>query len=978
MVPDGDARRRALAAALARATDGEVRFGAGDRALYATDASNYRQVPLGVVLPREPAELPDILAACREHEAPVTHRAGGTSLAGQSCNEAVIIDLSKYCNRILALDPDTRRARVQPGVVLDQLRAAAEVHHLTFGPDPATHSHNGLGGMIGNNSCGIHSVMAGRTADNVHRLEVVTYDGTQLSAGPTPPAALAREVEQGGRRGRIYADLARLSARHAALIRERYPHIPRRVSGYNLDELLPERGCHLGRALVGSEGTCVSVLEAELALVHSPPARCLLVLGYPDVFAAGDHVPEVLAAGPIGLEGIDARLVDYMRRKSLHPEDLHLLPEGGGWLLVEFGGESAAEAQDRARGLMHRLRGQRGAPRMKLYRDPAEAARVWEIRESGLGATARVPGMADTWPGWEDAAVPPAAVGDYLREFRSLLTRFDYDCSLYGHFGDGCIHVRIDFDLASAKGIARYRDFTAAAADLVVRHGGSLSGEHGDGQARADLLETMFGPELVGLFREFKRIWDPDNRMNPGKIVDPYPRDANLRLGPDYRPPLLATRFAFRDDGGDFARAATRCVGVGKCRRPTGGVMCPSYRVTREEQHSTRGRARLLFEMVNGPHKGGPLQDGWRDQAVREALDLCLACKGCKRDCPVDVDMASYKAEFMSHYYEGRLRPPAAYAMGQINRWSRLASLLPRTTNAALHAPGLAALLKRVGGIHPQRDLPRYARHTFRRWFNSRAAPPTDGPEVMLWPDTFHNYFDVEVAQAAVRVLEAAGYRVLIPDRLLCCGRPLYDWGWLDAARGLLEQTLASLAPTLRRGVPVIGLEPACLSTFKDELPNLLPDDARAQALAAQSQLLDTFLAGSGWRPPQLARQALVHHHCHHHALLDPGAEQHLLRAAGLSLDVLDAGCCGMAGSFGFEREHYAVAQACGEQVLLPAVREAAEDTLIVTDGFSCREQIRQGTGRRAQHVAQVLDLALAADQAAGEGSAADRDGRQR
>ncbi|MFP5304599.1 MAG: FAD-binding and (Fe-S)-binding domain-containing protein, partial [Gammaproteobacteria bacterium] len=650
----------ALAARLRRDTSAEVRFDGGSRALYATDGSLYRQVPIGVVVPRTIEDVVATVAACRAHRAPVLARGAGTSLAGQCCNVAVVIDCSKYLDRIVALDPEQQRAHVQPGCVLDALRDAAEAHHLTFGPDPATHSHNTLGGMIGNNSCGVHSVMAGRTADNVHALDVLTYDGLRMRVGPTSEDELDAIIRGGGRRGEIYAGLRSLRDRYAQLIRSRYPQIPRRVSGYNLDELLPERGFNVARALVGTEGSCVTVLEAELRLVPSPPARCLLILGYPNVFEAADHVVEIGRHGPVGLEGIDHLLIEFMQRKNMLEENRLLLPEGGAWLFVELGGADADEARDKAHALMADLGRQADAPKIKLFDDRQQQHMLWKIRESGLGATAFVPGERDAYPGWEDSAVPPDQLGRYLRAFRDLMDRYGYRASLYGHFGDGCLHCRIEYDIRTAEGLAQWRAFMNDAADLVVAHGGSLSGEHGDGQIRANLLPKMYGDELMQAFREFKALWDPDNRMNPGKKIDPYPIDVNLRTGPDFTPPLLATRFDYPEDRHSFARAVNRCVGVGNCRDTHGGVMCPSYRGTREEMHSTRGRARLLFEMI----KDDTLRDGFRSDAVHESLDLCLACKGCKSDCPVNVDMATYKSEFLHHHYRGRLRPAAHYSMG--------------------------------------------------------------------------------------------------------------------------------------------------------------------------------------------------------------------------------------------------------------------------------------------------------------------------
>lgn len=952
-----------LAAELRARIRGEVRFGAGDLALYATDASNYRQLPIGVVVPRDVPDLIEAVAVARDFGAPVLARGGGTSLAGQCCNHALVLDTSKYLDRIVEIDAERRRARVEPGVILDDLRAAAERHHLTFGPDPATHNHCTLGGMIGNDACGVHSVMAGRTSHNVEALEVLTYDGVRLRVGATPPADLERIIAEGGRRGEIYAGLKDLVERYAPLIRARYPDIPRRVSGYNLPALLPENGFHVARALVGSEGTCVAVLEATVNLVHSPPARVLVTLGYADVYAAAEDVPRILTFGPIGLEGMDHVLVEDMRRQGLHSGHLPLLPPGAAWLLVEFGADTAEEAHDRARTLMDALAARPGAPSMRRYTDPAEARRVWAIRESGLGATARVPGRADTWEGWEDAAVAPERLAEYLRGLHGLYRKYGYRGALYGHFGEGCVHTRTTFDLASAEGIARFRAFIDEAADLVLALGGSLSGEHGDGHARAELLPRMFGPELMEAFRAFKRLWDPDGRMNPGKVVDPFAITEHLRLGAAYRPLPLVTRFRFPADDGSFARATLRCVGVGECRRMQGGTMCPSYRATREEMHSTRGRAHLLWEMASGKLELG----GWDSEAIHEALDLCLACKGCKAECPVNVDVATYKAEFYAHHYAGRRRPRAAYSMGLIHRWARLAALAPGVANAVTQTRGLDRLVRRLAGITPERAIPRFAPQTFRRLFRRRGRRAHSGPPVLLWPDTFNNYFHPETALAACEVLEAAGHRVMLPPRGLCCGRPLYDFGMLDLARRLLLRTLEALRPEIEAGIPVVCLEPSCIAVFKDEMTNLLPDDPRALRLRDQTFLLDEFIAlhAPEFRPPPLRRRALVHAHCHHKALFGTGAAEAALANAGLAYEVLDSGCCGLAGSFGFEPHKYRLSMEIGELVLLPAVRAAPPDTLIISDGFSCREQVRHGTGRRAFHLAEVLRMALTRERTA-------------
>jgi FAD/FMN-containing dehydrogenase/Fe-S oxidoreductase len=946
---------RALEETLRREVEGEVRFDAGSRALYATDGSNYRQVPIGVVVPRSVADVVATVAACRRHGAPVLSRGGGTSLAGQCCNVAVVMDFSKYLNRILELPPGGRVARDEPGCVLDTLRDAAERHHLTFGPDPSTHNHCTLGGMIGNDSCGVHSMMAGRTCENVERLRVLTYGGLETWVGAMGPAELEDAVHGGGPFGELVHGLLQLRDRYGDLVRARYPRIPRRVSGYNLDELLPEHGFHLARSLVGSEGTLATTLEAEVRLVPSPPGRALVVLGYPDVYAAADAVPDLRGFSPVGLEGIDDLLVDDMKKKRLHPERLQLLPGGRGFLLVEFGGADRAEAVANARRAMAALRKRPHPPEMKLYDDAREEAIVWKIRESGLGATARVPGEPDTWEGWEDSAVAPERLGEYLRKLRALYDRHGYEGALYGHFGQGCVHTRITFDLTTREGIQRYRAFVEEAADLVVSLGGSLSGEHGDGQSRGELLVKMFGPELVEAFREVKRLWDPDWKMNPGKKIDPYRLDENLRLGEGYVEVAPRTRFAFAGDDGKLGRATTRCVGVGECRRDHGGVMCPSYRVTREERHSTRGRAHLLFEML----EGDPVKEGWRSEAVKEALDLCLACKGCKSDCPMNVDMATYKAEFLSHYYEGRARPRAAYSMGLVNEWARLAAAAPGLVNLAGRLPGLSRIVKLAGGIAPERRLPRFAPVTFRRWFAARPRRE-GGRRVLLFSDTFTDFFHPEVGAAAVEVLEAAGYAVELPARRVCCGRPLYDFGMLERARAYLRRDLDVLEPAVRAGTPVVFLEPSCAAVFRDELPDLMAGDPRARRLAAAAKVLSELVdEDRGFPVGRLDRRALLQVHCHHHAVLGDEAEKRVLGRLGLEVDDPDAGCCGMAGSFGFEAgERHDVSVAVGERVLLPRVRAEPSTTLLLADGFSCRTQIAQRTGRRALHLAEALRLA--------------------
>ena len=962
----------ALEAALRRHLRGEVRFDSGSRALCATDGSNYRQVPIGVVVPRDSEDVLAAVALCREHRAPLLARGGGTSLAGQCCNVAVVLDFSKYMGRILEIDPERRLARVEPGVVLDHLRAEAERHHLTFAPDPATHDRCTLGGMIGNNSCGVHSIMAGKTDDNIESLEVLTYGGHRMHVGATGEEDFNRILREGGRRADIYSGLKSIADRYGDHVRLQFPNIPRRVSGYNLNHLLPENGFHVARALVGTEGTCATVLEATCRLVESPQARVLLVIGWPDIYLCADHVTQIMEHGPIGLEGFDDIIVKASRRMGINSEGLALLPDGSGWLLVEFGADTQAEAEAQAHHLMAALDRSATPPTMRLLTDPRQARRIWEVRESSLGATSHVPGEPPRWEGFEDSAVAPEKLGAYLRDLRKLMNAYEYGGAFYGHFGHACVHTRMNYDLESAEGVRKFRQFMEEAADLVVGYGGSLSGEHGDGQARAELLPKMFGPELMQAFREFKAIWDPDWKMNPGKVVEPYRLDENLRLGPNYEPWQPPTHFKFPDDHGSLASATLRCVGVGKCRRYEGGVMCPSFRVTREEEHSTRGRAHLLWEMTQGE----VIKHRWQNEAVKESLDLCLACKGCKSDCPTGVDVATYKAEFVAHYYETNRRPLNALAFGNIDLWARAASHVPGLVNLTTQLPFLRDLAKLAAGIAVQRRIPAFAPQTFKQWWEERwrgTGSPTRsgrakldsrrdaGATVLLWADTFNNHFLPDTAKAAVEVLEAAGFEVTVPRAHLCCGRPLYDVGMLDRAKTLLLDIMDELLPEIEAGIPIVVLEPSCAAVFRDELTNLFTKDERARALSQQVFLLSEFLEqhAKEFPLPTLARKALIHGHCHHKAIMKMTAEEAVLRRMGIDFTAPAPGCCGMAGAFGFEKEKYEVSKAIGELELLPAVRKAPTDWLIVADGFSCREQIAQETDRQALHLAEVLQMAL-------------------
>ncbi|WP_030706711.1 FAD-binding and (Fe-S)-binding domain-containing protein [Streptomyces sp. NRRL F-2580] len=934
---------------------GEVDFGAAARALTTMDASNYRRVPVGVVAPRDAEDVAAALRVCAEAGVPVVPRGGGTSIAGQATGTGVVLDLTRHMNALVSVDPAARTAVVQPGLVLDRLRDAVRPYGLTFGPDPSTHSRCTLGGMIGNNACGAHSVAWGTTADNVAELAVTAYGGTAHRIGTG---------WSGAPKG-----LRELVDKNLALLRTGMGGgFSRRISGYGgLDALLPERGVRLARAFCGSEGTLGVVTEAVVRLVEAPRAPVLAVLGYADESAAADAAAGLLPHRPLTVEGMAEDLV----------RGAGGLPRGRAWLFVEMRDEGAARELVRAADALDAV----------VVTDPAGQRALWRIREDAAGTATRLPGGEMAWPGWEDCAVPPARLGAYLREFRALLAAHGLRGSPYGHFGEGCVHVRIDFDLVSADGVARFRAFSGELADLVVAHGGSLSGEHGDGQARAELLPRMYGPEVVGLFGAYKDVWDPAGGMNPGMLVRPARLDENLRFAV-----LPATPFA-----GEVAR----CVGVAKCRTTDvgggPGVMCPSYRATGEERHSTRGRARLLHEMLAGEI----LRDGWRSTEVAEALDLCLGCKGCLSDCPVGVDMATYKSQFLHHHWSGRVRPLAHYALGGLPTWLRLITALrvTRTANAA-------ARLLPLPGLTRQRALPALATEPFTR---SLSAPPhhpaspgglpgrslgefeargpgrgpgfgkgrgpgfgkgrggesrPQGPTVTLWPDTFTEYLAPEAGRAAVRVLEAAGLRVTAPGGTVCCALTYVSTGRLDRARKVLHRTLTAVGDVR---APVVVLEPSCAAALRTDLPALLPDDPRAARLAAAVRTFAETLEeyAPDWRPPRLDRAVAGQTHCHQHAVLGDAADRRLRERAGL-VGELSGGCCGLAGNFGFEPGHHEVSVACAEEQLLPALRAAGPDALVQADGFSCRTQIAQLGGVRARHLAELLAEGL------DDGSAAD------
>lgn len=945
-------------------TGAEVRFDAGTRAAYASEASNYRQVPIGVVVPRSLDDVVETMRACHEADMPVLTRGAGTSMCGQSVNVAVIIDTSKYLNAIERIDVASRTALVQPGVICDQLKDAAALKGLTFGPDPATHSRCTIGGMVGNNSCGAHSVMAGKTAENIESMEVLTYDGARFWVGPTDARALQEHLAAGGRRAEIVSALLGFVEKYGDAIREGFPKLKRRVSGYNLDQLLPENGFNIARALVGSEGTCVSVLRAETTLVTNPTHRVVVVFGFPTIFDAADCVPTLLPLGAIAMEGLDTGIVGGLKERGLALADIAELPDGGAWLIVEFGAAEEDIAMSLAKQAADLAASLPGAPSFRIVSDTDLMKRLWSIRETGASATSigDDPSKPDPVVGWEDAAVEPRHLGAYLREFSALVEAYGYETNMYGHFGDGCIHSRITFDLRSGEGIRTWREFLVDAAKLVVKYEGSLSGEHGDGQAKGELLSLMYSPELMEAFRAFKAIWDPRGRMNPGKLIDAMPVDENLRLGPTYRRVDISSPFTFGNvaNPDTFARATERCIGMGKCRSLSGGTMCPSYRASREEKYSTRGRARLLFELL----KGEVIKDGWRSEEVKDSLDHCLSCKGCRSDCPTHVDIAKYKSHFLYEYFKHKRRPIMDSMIGRIGTWLPVATRVSTVANAMMRNRAFRKLGAQFG-LSPEAQFPEIASVSFRNGNSAQrllsatrtqTSTPTPRGPVLLWTDTFNNGFSPEVIEAAVRVLEAYGFEVRLLSKHICCGRPLYDVGLLDQARQNLEDIMSSMAEIIESTIPVVVLEPSCLSVFRDELLSLFPKDARASALSSSVKTLAELLQQSGISLSRKHADVRVHGHCHQKACGGMQAESKLLNGTTRSGALLPTGCCGMAGAYGYHAKTIEVSKAVAAAELAPVINGLQQDTVIVSDGFSCRQQIRKSTGRTAIHLAQWLD----------------------
>ncbi len=925
--PDAD-----IVATLRRAGVADVDSSLRRRAEYSADASLYRVVPDVVVFPKDPDEIVAIVEVARSRRVPITARGAGTSIAGNAVGPGIVLDFSRHLNRIRCVDPGSATAVVQPGVILDDLQREAAAHGLRFGPDPSTHSRCTIGGMIGNNACGSRALGYGRTADNVAELEVVAGTGELLRFGG--PA-------EGGTSSAL-SGLDSVVASRLGLIRTEFGRFPRQVSGYSLEHLLPERGFEVAKAFVGTEGTWGLVREATLQLVRAPAVSLLLVVGYPDMPTAADAVPAILPFRPVALEGLDARIVNVVRARR-GAAAVPVLPVGKGWLLIEFCGDDAAEVAARAAAALTAAEAMQGW----VVGDASEAAALWKIREDGAGLAARATDPAGK-SGWEDAAVPPEHLGSYLREFEALMAERELTGVPYGHFGDGCIHIRINFPLGRADGSAVFREFLTDAAKLVAGYGGSMSGEHGDGRARGELLPLMYSPAAIDTFAAAKSVFDPEDVLNPGVIVRPRPLDADLRET-SARSMVSDLAFGYRHDGGDFSTAVHRCTGVGKCRISSGpGVMCPSFRATGDEKDSTRGRARVLQELANGS-----IVRGWRAPAILDSLDLCLSCKACSSECPTGVDMATLKAEALFQRYRHRLRPATHYSLGWLPRWARLASLMPRTVNRVMAGP-LAPLGKRLAGVDARRGLPVFATQTFRQWFARH--PGTTGDPVMLWVDTFTNHFTPEVGIAAVSVLEGAGYSVRIPQHRMCCGLPWISTGQLDAARRILHRSVTGLAETARSDVPIVGLEPSCTAVFRSDAAELLDGGDASVTVSRSVKTLAELLSGTdGWQPPDRSGvSAVVQPHCHHSAVLGFEADLDILGRAGVATRIVH-GCCGLAGNFGAERGHYDVSIAVAANDLLPAVREADEAWPVIADGFSCRTQLLDLTGRGGIHLAELL-----------------------
>ncbi len=905
---------------------------------YSSDASNYRVVPEVVVFPRGVDDILAVVDVARSSSTPITARGGGTSVAGNAIGPGIVLDLSRHMNRIRDIDAERKTARVEPGVVLGSLQSAAQKHNLRFGPDPSTWARATIGGMIGNNACGSHSLLFGKTAENVVELDVVDGTGRRFVAG--------QNLE-------VIPGLSRFATENLALLRTQLGRFGRQVSGYSLEHLLPERGRNLAKALVGTEGSIGIVLEAEINLVEIPADPVLVVLGFDSMYAAADAVPAVLLQRPAAIEGLDARLVDAVRRAGGASGSVEM-PRGAGWLLIELLGADWDTLLEQAA----RMASDASAISYRVVPAGPETRAIWRMREDGAGLAGMTAAGTQAWPGFEDAAVPPEHLGKYLREFDDLLDNYGIDGMTYGHFGDGCLHVRLDIPLERDGSVLR--SFTEDAARLAVRYDGSLSGEHGDGRARSELLPLMYSREAIAAFENFKHLFDPEDLMNPGVVVRPAPMDADLRR-PAALPLLSTDGFAFAEDDGDFTKAIHRCVGVGKCRSDSssdGGFMCPSFLASSDEKDSTRGRARVLQEMANGSLIGRD----WRSAEVRDSLDLCLSCKACASDCPAGVDMAAYKTEVLHQSFKGRLRPMSHYVLGWLPRWARLAAPFAPLVNLALSFRPFQKAVLAIGGMDARRTIPAFAPRSFSRSRHTVTEPREGRPKVMLWVDSFSDNFSPNIARSAIAVLESAGFDVVVPDSAVCCGLTWITTGQLDGARRALDRLLQVFTPFTHAGIPIVGLEPSCTAVLRSDVKQLFPGDERALAVSANVYTLAELLSApspigpaAGWEPPRLdGLEIVVQPHCHQHAVMGFAVDVALMTTLGAEITEL-AGCCGLAGNFGMERGHYEMSVAVAENSLLPALRQAGADAVFLADGFSCRTQADQLAGATGMHLAELL-----------------------
>jgi FAD/FMN-containing dehydrogenase/Fe-S oxidoreductase len=940
---------------LRRAVEGDVRFDQYSRLLYSTDASMYQMEPIGVVIPRHAGDVQAVLELANRENVAVLPRGGGTSLTGQTVNRAVVMDFSRWMQDILEVNREEMWARVQPGVVQDELNAHVRPMGLLFGPDTSTSNRATIGGMLGNNSGGSHSIAYGLTIEHVIELTALLADGSRVVFGEVTPEAFRVKMRASGLEGQIYREVARIRDQYAGEIRQRYPRHWRRVCGYNLDELVKERPLNMARLVVGSEGTLLSIVEAKMRLVPSPKATAVDVIHYRDIQEALESSQAILETGPYAVELTDKMILDLARGNIEQSKRMGFVQgDPGAILIVEYAGDTAAEVKSKVEVLEARRAAASFGYAAHVALDAAEQQSIWKLRKAGLGLLLGTRGEAKPIAFIEDTAVDPKHLAVFVPRFKDIMAKHGAEGAYYGHCSVGCLHIRPLVNLKTARGLEQVRGMADEIFDLVLEYGGAISSEHGDGRARSPFLERVFGPAVFQAFREFKSAFDPKGLMNPGNIVASPKVTEHLRYGTEYKTWEPATMLDFSAQGG-FAAAVEMCNGVGVCRKKLEGTMCPSYMATRDEEHSTRGRANALRAVLSGKV---PAAD-FAGKRLHEVMDLCLECKGCKAECPSNVDMAKMKYEFLYHYHKANGLPLRNRLFGHIGRLSWWGSRLAPLSNwIAASAPN-RWLMEKVAGIDRRRPLPAFARETFTDWFDRR-RPPAAAPRgsVVLFHDTFVTYNTPEIGRAAVELLEAAGYGVVLVDRK-CCGRPLISKGMLDTAREHARWNVDRLQPWVARGVPIVGLEPSCLLTIRDEWVELLRTDA-AREVARSSFLLEEFLLRERARGLELRfkpgpRKALLHGHCHQKAMVGTAPTVAALVWAGYEVSEVDSGCCGMAGSFGFEKEHYDISVTLGNRRLAPAVRAAAADTHVVAPGISCRQQIAHLSGKLARHPAQLL-----------------------